>query len=170
MPDVRLACAPTGFEVRTAQGTLLGFFQPVAPREHVPCSSAFYPSSDDRLALTVLARRSARALMVRSVSPFSAAARRKVSALGSGAPPVTRAMSPRTDSHHLRPCSHGVPAQPSITRAQLAPSLGVNRALRNHSGAPGSRVLLASCPSSAQPAPFSRQPNPGVQRTRFARR
>ena len=78
----------------------------------------------------------------------------------------------RVSSHRLRASSVREP--PSSCNAQLqahAALSGVNET--QHSCEPprgtGSRVIHRPFPSAAKPAPFSRQPNPGVQWTRCAR-
>ena len=134
-PDVRLACAPGSFEVRTAQGTLLSFCQPVAPREHDLCSSAPLsslqrPPRADRSRMPPT-----RACVVRNVSRFSASSCRGVRSRVSGSSSVRRATCPRTGVGHLKPATHRVPAMPSFEPASLPPTPGVYVAPAKQTGA-----------------------------------
>jgi len=135
MPDVRLACAPGSFEVRTAQGTLLSFCQPVAPREHDLCSSAPISSPERPPRADRSRMPPTRALVVRNLSPFSASSRRGVRSRVSGSSSIRRATCPRTGVRHLKPVTHRVPAMPGFEPTWLPPTPGVYVAPANQTGA-----------------------------------
>ena len=134
-PTVRLACAPGSFEVRTAQGTLLSFSQPVAPREHdlwssAPISSPGRPPRADPSRMPPT-----RAFVARNLSRFSASSRRGVRSRVSGSSSVTRATCPRTGVGHLKPVTRRAPAMPSFEPTWLPPTPGVYVAPANQTGA-----------------------------------
>ena len=128
--------APRGsFEVRTAQGTLLSFCQPVAPREHGLCSSAPISSPERPPRADRSRMPPTRAFVVRNVSRFSASSRRGVRSRVSGSSSIRRATCPRTGVGHLKPGTHRVPAVPSFEPTWLPPTPGVYDAPANQTGA-----------------------------------